>query len=256
MAKYKNVQQEKTVTANPVQYNGKGSACLCSGAAIAIGLLAVLALPSPAHAGCRDTPGPGVDWSDCRKRGVVLSGNDMSGANFSDIDLIGSDLRDTRLVDINLEKATLNRTDFSNSDMAGANLSKAEAGRARFNGAKLSGANFAKAELNRASFRGADLTGSDLSKSELGRADFTDANLANANIAFANLARANFNGAEMTGVDLSNSYLYLTRIEGSDLTTVTGLEQAQISLACGSGETRLPDGLQRPDNWPCQGDDE
>ncbi len=224
-------------------------------AAIAIGLIAVLAAPSPALAGCRDAPGPDVDWSDCRKRSVVLSGNDMSRANFSSIDLIGSDLRNTMLKDVNLEKATLNRTDFSGSKMAGANLSKAEGGRARFKDTDLSGANLTKAELNRASFEAANLAESDLSKSELGRADFADANLTNSDISFANLARANFSGANLNGVKLKSSYLYLTRIEGSDLSTVSGLEQGQIDLACGDGNTKLPNGLQQPDNWPCNGED-
>ena len=71
-----------------------------------IAVAAALCLPalciaaSPALAGCRDNPGPGVDWSECRKRSVVLSGNDMTGANFSGTDMIGSDLRDTKLADI------------------------------------------------------------------------------------------------------------------------------------------------------------
>jgi uncharacterized protein YjbI with pentapeptide repeats len=227
---------------------------LCATAAI--GLTVWLAAPSTALAGCRDNPKPGVDWSECRKRNVVLSGNDMSGANFYDIDPIGSDLRDSTLVDIRLEKAQLNRADFSRSKMTGANLTKAEAGRARFEQAELAGASFAKAELNRASFAGANLANSDLSKSELGRANFSGANLTNSRISFANLARAVFRGANVTGTDMANSYLYLTRFEGVDLSGTSGLQQGQIALACGNDETRLPDGLQAPANWPCPGDEE
>lgn len=253
---HQHVKKENTVIATPVRFNGKATAGFQAVTAIATGLLAVVLTSSPVLAGCKTSPGPGVDWSGCRKRSVVLSGNDMSGADFSSIDLIGSDLRETKLVNIKLDKAQLNRTDFSRSEMNGATLSKAEAARAVFDGTNLNGANFTKAELNRASFKAANLADSDLSKSELGRADFTDANLSNSNISFANLARANFSGANVTRVELTSSYLYLTRIEGIDLSTTTGLEQGQIELACGDDSTKLPDDLQRPSNWPCNSEDD
>ena len=50
---------------------------------------------------------------------------------------------------------------------------------------------------------------------------------------------------------LVGAYLYLTRIEGSDLSGVLGLTQWQVDVACGDGDTKLPEGLSRPPDWPC-----
>jgi len=45
--------------------------------------------------------------------------------------------------------------------------------------------------------------------------------------------------------------VFLTRLEGVDLSAAVGLEQGQIDIACGDGATRLPAGLSSPAAWPC-----
>jgi hypothetical protein len=55
----------------------------------------------------------------------------------------------------------------------------------------------------------------------------------------------------MAGVDLTQAFLFATRFEGTDLSAVKGLTQAQLEVACGDARTRLPAGLKRPSSWPC-----
>ncbi len=80
----------------------------------------------------------------------------------------------------------------------------------------------------------ADLQGADLSKADLYCAWLEGANLAGADLSGADLNGANLAGADLSDADLSGG-LYLT--------------QAQIGQALGNKGTRLPDGLQRPENW-------
>src|SRR3954471_19789957 len=123
--------------------------------------------------------------------------------------------------------------------------------RALFVEAKLAGANVRKAEVNRADFSRADLTGADLSKAEVARAVFTNANLSGVRFSYADLARANLNGLDLAGVDFTGAYLFLTQVKGADLSRAVGLTQAQLALACGTSETKLPSGMVEPDTWPC-----
>ena len=103
--------------------------------------------------------------------------------------------------------------------------------RATLDGANLKNVSLAKSELSRASFVEADLTGADLSYSDLGRANFAE----------ALLGETSFTGA----------YTYLTRFEGVDLSSSTGLTQEQLDIACGDENTSLPQGLAPSAEWPC-----
>jgi hypothetical protein len=43
----------------------------------------------------------------------------------------------------------------------------------------------------------------------------------------------------------------LTRFEDSDLSQAIGLTQEQINISCGNEKTVLPQGIERPNDWPC-----
>ena len=88
-------------------------------------------------------------------------------------------------------------------------------------------------------------------KAELVRAVFQNTGLTGVDFSYANLSRANLNGAQLKGVNLTQSYLYLTQLSGADLSGALGLTQAQIDIACGTTETKLPTGLVQPSSWPC-----
>lgn len=210
------------------------------------------AQPTAAVEQCRQDAGPSVDWSNCTKRMLMLGGSNLEGANLADADFSGTDLAGSSVKGANVTKASLVRTSLAQSDLTGADFDKVEGYRSDFTAVKASGTSFVAAELQRSDFSGADLRKADFTKAELGRAIFSGATLEDTHFAMANLSRAMFQKASFAGViDFTDAFLFLTRIEGADLSQAKGLKQEQIALSCGDETTRLPQGLTAPLNWPC-----
>ena len=206
-----------------------------------------------AEAACSNSPSDGVDWSDCRKRNLILEGATLTNANLSGADLTSTDLRGSKLDGVNLEKATLLRTYMNGSTITGANFTKAVGYRTNFDGSDLSDTNLEKSEMQRADFSNVNLTNTNFSKAELGRANFGGAHIENVNFEFANLARADFRKAKLSGQnDFTGAFLFLTRFDGEDISQAKGLVQGQIDIACGNEKTVLPEGLGPSANWPCE----
>jgi uncharacterized protein YjbI with pentapeptide repeats len=143
----------------------------------------------------------------------------LQGANVSWAHLSGADLRGA-----NLREANLRRGKLSGVDLRGADLWRATLVEADLFGAKLSGADLSEVGLDKAILVGADLVGSRLHS----------AILSGASLSFANLS-----GAELIGTDLS----------GADLRLTDGLTQDQLNWALGDEDTKLPEGLNRPELW-------
>jgi uncharacterized protein YjbI with pentapeptide repeats len=203
-------------------------------------------------ADCSSAPEPGIDWSSCNRRNLAISEANLERANLQEADLSSTDLRSSILTGANLEKARLVRASLAGASADQTIFDRVEGYRTNFSGSSARSASFQSAELQRADFTKASLTGANFQKAELGRAKFTGAVLGDNRFAFANIARANFSQAEIGGpLDFTGAYLYLTRIEGTDLSSATGLDQSQINLACGDGSTKLPRGLSAPTTWPC-----
>lgn len=201
---------------------------------------------------CMTAPAPGIDWRDCNRSNVVLRGGDLTGAHLSGADFSVSDLREANLNSADLQRATLLRASLAGASAQKANFAKVEAYRSSFAGISAEGASFASAELQRSDFSGARLTGADFEKAELGRANFDKAVLTGTRFPLANLARADFNGATIEGpIDFGRAFMFLTRIEGLDLSAAANLDQAQVDMACGDESTKLPTGLAKPTSWPC-----
>lgn len=220
--------------------------------AIAI-MTALFGAGEAAAVDCRAYPTPGVDWSNCKKRLLMLDNSNFEGANLSGVDFSMTDLSRTNIKKANFSKTMLVRASLAQSDAAGANFERAEGYRSNLSGISASGASFVSAEMQRANFSDADLTNVDFTKAELGRAVFYKAKLANTRFALVNLSRSTFHNVDISGpVDFTNAFLFLTRVEGVDLSKATGLEQDQIALACGDDRTKLPEGLKTPPSWPCE----
>ncbi len=203
-------------------------------------------------ANCMTAPSPGTNWENCQRRNLMLAGANLPESNLRNADFSQTDLRRANLRGADLESATLVRASLADTRADDANFTKTEAYRANFSNTSAKGASFSGAELQRANFRNATLTGADFEKAEAGRADFTGAELSATRFTLANLARATFTGAVFDGpIDFEGAFLFLTRIEGMDLSAATGLEQGQIELACGDETTRLPADLKMPASWPC-----
>lgn len=226
------------------------------GKRLALGLSALLVtftVSNPAYAAnCKEPSAPGADWSDCNKKLLMLGGIDLEGGNLVNTDFTLTDLRGANLTSANLEKATLVRSSLAGARANKANFAKVEAYRSSFAGISAEGASFNSSELQRTNFSGAKLTGADFEKAELGRANFDKAVITGTRFPMANLSRATFSGSSFEGpLDFTDAFMFLTRIEGVDLSAATGLEQEQVNLTCGDSATKLPQGLTTPTNWPC-----
>ncbi len=220
--------------------------------AVAVFLSALSHVP-PAQAGCSDSAQPGVDWTDCRKRSLILSGSDLADAVFTAADMSSSDLRDTRLDGVNFNKTNLVRASLQGASAIGADFSNVIASRTDFSNANFSKTNFSKAETSRANFEGSVLTDSDFSRGEFARANFTGASISGVSFDFSNLARADFRNVSFEKIpSFSNAFLFQTNFSGVDLSNASELKPWQIEMACGDDKTKLPEGLTKPDTWPCK----
>ena len=209
-----------------------------------------------AMAACSDAAEPEVDWNGCRKRNLIISGQDFTNANLSRVDFSSSDLRDVNVAGADVSKSNLVRSSLKGAQGQGADFSNVVAARTDFSQADFSKADFSKAETTRVDFSQTNLSGSDLSKAEFPRAKFEDADLTGVNFDNTNLARSDFRDVKFSQPpSMENTFLFLTRFEGVDLSGVQNLAQWQINLACGDKDTLLPANLQVPDSWPCAEED-
>lgn len=205
-----------------------------------------------AHANCSDTAAQNVNWDNCRKRNLIMDGFDFSGSSFKRVDFSASDLRNTNLKDSDFQKANLMRASLAGSMAENSNFEGIVALRTDFSRGNYRNTNFQKAEISRANFMQSDLENANMSKADFNRVNFEKANLIGVDMSFSNLSRANFLNAQIDeNFKLEGSYMYLTRIGGLDLSTVTGLAQWQVDMACGDENTKLPEGLSTPSSWPC-----
>lgn len=206
-------------------------------------------------ADCDSSPEPGLDWSECSKNNIMLDGSNLQGANLAGANLSVTGLPNSNLDGAHVEKANVMRAWFTGGTMKKANFSRVQGYRSGFSNVTADGASFASAELERANFAGAKLTGADFQKAELGRANFDKAVLTGTNFTLANLSRANLGGVTLKGpINFDRAFMFLTNIEGVDLSTAVGLQQPQLDLACGDDKTKLPASVKKPAEWPCGAD--
>lgn len=217
--------------------------------------IAASAFPARAQ-DCRSSPVAGMNWSGCNKKQLILGSSNLENANLSDTDFSQTDLSGSNLKSANLEKATLVRASLASANADKANFAKVEGYRCDFSDVSAENASFASSELQRTNFSNARLTGADFEKAELGRASFDKAVLTGTRFPMANLSRASFVGSVFEGpIDFDRAFMFLTRIEGVDLSAAKNLQQGQVDLACGDSTTKLPAGLSVPASWPCSAAD-
>jgi uncharacterized protein YjbI with pentapeptide repeats len=65
----------------------------------------------------------------------------------------------------------------------------------------------------------------------------------------ANLTRANLMSADLRGAKCSRLNIDSARLHFADCTESVDLKQEQINRALGNRDTKLPPGLDHPDNW-------
>ena len=104
-------------------------------------------------------------------------------------------------------------------------------------------------DLFRADVSGQDLRGRHLVGANLDEANLSEANLSGANLRGASLRGASLRGARLRGADLSGADLNRADLSGADLRWAFGLAQEQVDKTLGDEDTKLPEGLMRPDHW-------
>src|SRR5580700_10339241 len=105
-----------------------------------------------------------------------------------------------------------------------------------------------KPDLSYAVMRGADLMLANLSGAVLCEADLVLANLRGADLRHADLRDANLVAARLMGADLAHA-----NICGADLSTAEDLTAEQLRHTRGDAQTKLPEDVQMPENWPKKG---
>lgn len=144
--------------------------------------------------------------------GTDLSDEDLSSANLSDADLSG-----TKLIFANLDSANLDRANLNRASLVSANLFSAYLRLADLRGAVLDWADLRLAHLHQAKLRDAGLHGVKLNNAFLAMADLRRAELREAILIGTNLESAN----------LSDARIGATIFDGTDLSSVKGLEVVQ-----------------------------
>ena len=164
-------------------------------------------------------------------RFLQAEGCDFSRRLLSEADFTGANLRNTRMILTNFERAQLFCADLSGADARQANFRTADIRGVSLHHAKLEGANFDAADLRSAVLAYAD---ADLGYRLAGRSgevrpedggvlysvDFGNCSMKGVKLANAKLKGANFSGALMQGADLSGAVLTGATFDGVVLTGV------------------------------------
>ena len=173
----------------------------------------------------------GCDLSNKAMNGVKLRHANLSGSVFNNSNLSGGTLDGSNLSGAVFRGALMYRIKGDGVTMPRAVLEDATLTEARLSNSKLAEANLARANLSRAvfsdtDFKGARFDGADLTGASFQNGQFQNARFGSAILSEAKLENANFSGANLSGVQ--------------------GLKQAQLDVACGDGNTRLPAHLSLP----------
>jgi len=207
-----------------------------AGVAVAAVLAAVLGFTAfTVVTDCGNRLEPGADLSGCDFTDLDLAGLDLSGADLSDATLSGTNLRHANLRDAKLNGADLRGADLADVVFDGADLTNADLREADLDGSTFSGAVFAGTNLNGLDLDGRDLSGLNLAGADLGSASLANANLQDANLQNAKMANAVLDRAQLGGANLAGARLRGAVAPGADLAaadlTGANLEAADLSGA-------------------------
>ncbi|MGV7222062.1 MAG: pentapeptide repeat-containing protein [Nitrospinales bacterium] len=127
--------------------------------------------------------------------------------------------------------------DFSSVDLRGINLQSANLKNANFREAKLQFVNFTKANLE-----GAILEKAKMQEVNLQSANLMGASLKKASLLDANLQYVNMENADLRKAQFNEEALFISaNLKGANLSTATGLNEAQIEMAVTDSKTKLPE---------------
>jgi uncharacterized protein YjbI with pentapeptide repeats len=188
----------------------------------------------------------GADFTSVDLPGTHLCGANLIGAELSNANLSGSMLNAATLSDANLTRATLSdanltRATLSDANLADAILIGAYLINANLNGSRLFLANLSGATLYKATLIGADLREANLSRANLTEANLSGAKLPRANLSHAYLGRVDLSRAFLQAANLSGANLPWVNLSGADLRGVRMDVDTNLAVATLNSETCLAD---------------
>lgn len=134
------------------------------------------------------------------------------------------------------ERLVMGEKACANCDLFQVDLSYRELEARNLTGARLRQADLSLSTFDKSKFAGANMSVLNGFGIRAEHADFSDVNFEDAVLVGGSFNASKFDNANLVNVNFS----------GSDLSTATGLTQAQLNRACGDAETRLPKGLSLP----------
>jgi uncharacterized protein YjbI with pentapeptide repeats len=191
----------------------------------------------------------GADLQAANLYGAILQGANLQAAILEGANLQRAILYGANLQRANLQRAILQEADLQATNLRGANLHEANLQGANLQAAKLQRAILYGAILQRADLLAANLQGANLQAAILRGAILRGAILRGANLQEADLYGAHLRGAYLQEADLHGANLQQANLQRAILQGTYRITQDQIESTIGSNETKLPEGLNRPELW-------
>ena len=191
------------------------------------------------------------DLSNKRMNGMTLNNANFAGSLFNNSNLSGGKIHGSDLSGAHFRQALLYRIEGEKVIMPGAVMEDATLTEAKLSHSSMPNINLTRADLSRASMTFNDLRAATLSNARAKGGDFSGSNFEKARLDNANFEDANLTDSNMRHTSFGNAVMLSTVLKGADLSganmsQVQGLKQAQLDLACGDMQTRLPAGLSVP----------
>ena len=188
------------------------------------------------------------DLSGRTLTGMTLRDSNFAGAQFNRANLSGGNFDRSDLSDTQFKRAFLARVEGQSVNMANASFQDATMTEAKFDNAILTNSDMQRADISRANFTRSDFADANLASATAPNVNFEGSKFVNARFDHMNLRNAKLDNAKFDNVEFGNAVLIGATMAGADfsradLSEVQGLQQAQLDLACGDSETRLPIGL-------------
>lgn len=186
---------------------------------------------------------PKINLSGCELSGKSFSNLDLSFANFSNAKLSNSSFNNSILNHADFSHTELTNSNFSNSLMIGTIFTESDLKKSIFTDSKMRMSIFDKTELENANlsnvnmktisfdqsnmvnvdlssstiffsnFKNANLYGANFEKSELTNSIFVEANLQESNLHLTDIYGVDFSGSDLSGANLLGTYPYSTNFE-------------------------------------------
>jgi len=163
---------------------------------------------------CKNLPDQDVDLSYCN-----LSGKDFSNLDLKKANLYGADLSFANLANSDLRLANMESVNFTGSKLSKANFQLASLRNSDLSYADLTETSFHFVNLENATFTNSELSDTLFRKSSLKNANFANSRV-KVNLQFVLLENANFFGSDLTGSILRASNLTNANFEEADLSKV------------------------------------